>query len=813
MKTRIKILLLTFVCTIILGCGEATIVDPAGLINTNSTGGSVGVPESIEVSVLLDQMGVGTIQPGSVSGTFSDGSSSGISSGISWSSSDPSVATVSPAGVITGVGAGTVVITGTVDGVSSSATIEVLGVTSLSATVPSSTLAVGDAAAITVSALYTDGTSAFVNSATTYSSSNPSVATVSPSGEIIAVSAGNTTITATIDGVSTSIPLTITGNTTSTTPPPGAAGPGLIFSEIGSGNTGFGFWVEIYNATANAVDLSDYGIRGRNIDNLGEETHSTFPLPSRSVPAGGYVVVMTDDIAGFTDVLSYAGNPNVVILNGANYSWLGSGYLELMQAGATADFVRFGSNTQAPVTASAWTSGAAPQFSTLDFGESLARDVSNSDTNSPADWTKSTYASLGGPNDITCAVDADNDGIPDCSEVPGSTYAGMDLYAMGARTNQIDLFVQIDHMDPTARPGESVLGMVPQREALDKVVESFLEQNIHVHFDVGDLIDQNPGIDPLDYDLGGGQVVPFAEQIEVSEFNFNNAKTPGAVDLLDYKAQYLAVERRSFFYYMLFAYAQFPFDPALPQGSSGISELDGNDSMVSMGSWGFDRSTPAKTNELINSQGATLMHEFGHALGLHHGGAINDAENFKPNYLSVMSYLYTLLGLPTLGVNGNEGDRYFNFPFFANGPCFVARTDLVNGPFDDYNDYKIGFSDGTSMDLDEVNGLNEALGLGRPDSGPVDWNCDGDTDDIVTNWDTNNGSLSTMSDHDDWGNLRFFFASDASNRIANGVSGNGASERLDVFIDGGWQEHKGFVKEPTYYELLEAQSRFFESQN
>jgi len=896
MKTQIKLLLLSVITIFLFGCGEASIVDPSGLINPNTTGTIAGAPDSVSVTIPRATMGLGTTQPGSVTGTFSDGSMTSITAGLTWTTSDASVATVDNNGVITGVGPGTAVITGIVDGVGNTVDVEVLGVNSLSASLPNTTLTVGSTQAISLAATYTDASTAFITNAASYTSSDPSVVTVSPIGVITAVGPGNATITATIGGVSTVIPITIPANT-NTNPPvltnivvsPSTAGvvvgatqqfnatglnsdgsssplsnaswsvsdiniasiddtglftalapgvvtitvvesgitgtasvtvtaassgavPGLRFSEIGSGNTGTGFWVELFNDTAAAVDLSDYGIKGRSVDSLGEITNPTFQLPSKSVAPGGYVVLMTDDIAGFTDVLAYAGNPNVEILTGATFSWLASGYLELLEAGVTADFVRFGSNTQAPVTPSAWTGGAAGSFSTLNYGESLARDANNTDTDSPADWTSNSYTSLGGPNDITCTIDADNDGIPDCSEVPGSTYAGMDLYAMGARTNQIDLFVEIDHMDPAGRPGESTLGMVPQRESLDKVVAAFLLQNIHVHFDVGDLFDQNPGIDPLDYDLGGGGVVPFAEEIEVTEFN-GNVSTPGVVDLLDYKAQYVDLNRRSIFYYMLLAYAQFPFDPAAPQGSSGISELLGNDSMVSMGSWGFDRSTPAKTNELISGQASTLMHEFGHALGLHHGGGISDGENFKTNYLSVMNYLYTLDGLPTLGA-GNDGDRYYQFGLFTNGPCFIAsRTDLINGPFDDYNNFIMDFSDGSSMDLDEVNGLNEAIGFGRPNSGPIDWNCDGDTDDIVQNWDVNNGIRDVVQDHDDWSNIQYFFSVNNANRVANGPTGDGTTQRLDVMVGRDWQEHNGFVKEPTYNEVLEARSRAFRPKN
>jgi predicted Zn-dependent protease len=40
----------------------------------------------------------------------------------------------------------------------------------------------------------------------------------------------------------------------------------------------------------------------------------------------------------------------------------------------------------------------------------------------------------------------------------------------------------------------------------------------------------------------------------------------------------------------------------------------------------------------MQQQAGTLMHEFGHNLGLRHGG--NENTNRKPNYISIMSYNY-----------------------------------------------------------------------------------------------------------------------------------------------------------------------------
>jgi len=67
----------------------------------------------------------------------------------------------------------------------------------------------------------------------------------------------------------------------------------------------------------------------------------------------------------------------------------------------------------------------------------------------------------------------------------------------------------------------------------------------------------------------------------------------------------------------------------LGQGStSGCSEIFGNDFVVTPWLWANHGD-----QGMLNG---TIMHEFGHAIGLRHGGG--DNANCKPNYLSVMSY-------------------------------------------------------------------------------------------------------------------------------------------------------------------------------
>jgi hypothetical protein len=65
--------------------------------------------------------------------------------------------------------------------------------------------------------------------------------------------------------------------------------------------------------------------------------------------------------------------------------------------------------------------------------------------------------------------------------------------------------------------------------------------------------------------------------------------------------------------------------------------------MVTLGLWDQQTGTPF-------IQGSTLLHELGHNLGLRHGGVVPSGAlepNCKPNYLSVMNYLFQVRGLLT----------------------------------------------------------------------------------------------------------------------------------------------------------------------
>lgn len=117
---------------------------------------------------------------------------------VLWSSSNPSVATISSTGLVTCIGAGTATITCSAadgSGVTATCSVTVTEATVLISSITLNTtnveLSVGDTHQLTVTILPSNATNTYV----TCSSNDPSVATVSSSGLITAVAAGTATIT------------------------------------------------------------------------------------------------------------------------------------------------------------------------------------------------------------------------------------------------------------------------------------------------------------------------------------------------------------------------------------------------------------------------------------------------------------------------------------------------------------------------------------------------------------------------------------------------------------------------------------------
>lgn len=550
----------------------------------------------------------------------------------------------------------------------------------------------------------------------------------------------------------------------------------LRITEVGLGYwTNDSFWVELVNVSDAPLDLASHTLRARSSeydDNdkyVGDAGPVLFPLAAQVLAPGARVLVRGDIGGGYT-----AAGPWSVPLQletpKRRPRWLGYGAIELLEGDDGVDFVAFGTILQskfdiyAPAHPSAWPDYPAVVPLAGDTkalrGKSIARDLGNDDSNTAADWTLVDFPTPGGPNDTHgCTVDEDSDGIPDCAEALGETFAGVPLYSYGARPKQPDIFLECDWMDPQGGDGLSVdPGLIPQRSAIDRVVKSFAASGYALHVDLGDLFDQEPGVDAADHDLGGGAVLPFAKHINMGEL-------PGNTNLYALKASSLAPGRLASFHYCVFG----NLAATTKVNVIGSAERPGNDFYISLGDVGFDPENTQSMNYLRAQQALTLMHELGHNLGLTHGGfAVSEGDdyadeaNHRPNYLSVMNYLYSNRGLPSLSTN--PGDRYYLNAGKQEPLCGakgVTLSNLAGSPRGPIDKLQVDYSDGSGATI-VLTKVQESKGLGRPGSAWVDYDCSGKLGDnyahdlFITH--ANDQVVVTASkDHDDWGDLDLRF--------------------------------------------------------
>jgi hypothetical protein len=158
----------------------------------------------------------GATLPFNAQGKWSDGSTQNVNVYVTWSSSDTDVATVGVSGVVTGQSEGPDTITATLSGKSASESLVVEGskLVSIQITPQSLKLPATIETQLTATGLFENGKQLDLTSAVTWTSSTPSVATVSNSadtpGIATGVAQGSTTVSASFAGISATPPLTIT---------------------------------------------------------------------------------------------------------------------------------------------------------------------------------------------------------------------------------------------------------------------------------------------------------------------------------------------------------------------------------------------------------------------------------------------------------------------------------------------------------------------------------------------------------------------------------------------------------------------------
>lgn len=347
-------------------------------------------------------------------------------------------------------------------------------------------------------------------------------------------------------------------------------------------------------------------------------------------------------------------------------------------------------------------------------------------------------------------ADNDGDGLCDNWEVNGIDFDNdgqIDYKLPGANLNVPDVYVEADWM-----------GMHrPNQEAINDVVASFARKGITLHVEVDEeAVPHNDSLVFQPCTSPGDKSIPDFDQVKTDHFGTATERAnPNAVKLLNAK--------RFAYHYALFVHG------LINLGSvSGCAEIEGNDLVISLGVGWATVDSHAVGNR--DQQAGTFMHELGHNLGLFHGGGDLDI-NFKPNYLSVMSYSRQ----------------------FSNSP-------VPNRPLD-YSDALLPTL--TENALDEMAGLGgsslltvfgppapnepqvaqpaQAINLGNdfsprwvvltPANRPVDWNRDGVIGTVNGKIDINNigrgGFGDILQGYNDWANLKYNFR--ASTDFADGI--------------------------------------------
>ena len=176
---------------------------------------------SITVTQIFDPsspttLGAAALRQFIATGNYSDGSQQYLTQQVTWSSENTSIATVTPTmGLVTAVAAGTVNIDATLSGIVGTSSLTVITRTQTGVAIAPLTwsMKIGATQQYYATAYFGDATIQDATSTATWTSSTPSVATVSSSGLVTALAAGTTTITATYNKFKGSTTLTVTSGT------------------------------------------------------------------------------------------------------------------------------------------------------------------------------------------------------------------------------------------------------------------------------------------------------------------------------------------------------------------------------------------------------------------------------------------------------------------------------------------------------------------------------------------------------------------------------------------------------------------------
>lgn len=207
-----------------ISAGSASITATVGSISgLGSFTVTSATLSSIQVTPASQSVAAGLTLSMSATGVYSDATTQDLTAFATWSSDDTAVATVSNSsgtvGRVTAVALGTANISATLNSVVGSESVQVTAaeITDVQLTPASASIAKGTSVDITATGIFTDASNSDITDLATWSSSATGVATVttgaSPRGRITAVGVGTSTITATYNGESMTLVVTVTAAT------------------------------------------------------------------------------------------------------------------------------------------------------------------------------------------------------------------------------------------------------------------------------------------------------------------------------------------------------------------------------------------------------------------------------------------------------------------------------------------------------------------------------------------------------------------------------------------------------------------------
>jgi uncharacterized protein YjdB len=196
------------------GIVPGTVTVTAGLGNVTGAEQITVAPRalvSISITPANASIPLGTSQSLTATGTYTDGTMQDLTFVVGWATSDGTVANITTNGLVHSIGVGTITVSASDNGVSASTqlTVTAASLLSISVTPASTTLAAGLTQQLKAVGSFTDGTMPDLTGVVTWTSSDPTIASVSAQGLVQTVKPGGVTITASYEGVQGAATVTV----------------------------------------------------------------------------------------------------------------------------------------------------------------------------------------------------------------------------------------------------------------------------------------------------------------------------------------------------------------------------------------------------------------------------------------------------------------------------------------------------------------------------------------------------------------------------------------------------------------------------